>query len=167
MKPFKFLFGIAFFAGCAAAPLPVERVAFRAGSAPIYSAAAFMPSRIEGGWRQVASYAQGQNSCAAGGVELQRRPSGLHMQGELCLNGRRQRISSPVQISGPGRLAVEGMSDWWVIWVDYDYRTMAVGTPDGSFGFILDRGKISHDRLVAAAEIFDFNGYSKALLRRY
>ena len=166
MRYFKLLAFAAFVAGCASAP-PSQKTSFRAASAPIYSAAAFMPAKIEGSWRQVATYSQTAAACAAGGVSFHKTASGLHVQGELCLNGQRQRISSPVQMRGPGRLAVEGMSDWWVIWVDFDYRTMAVGTPDGSFGFVLDRGKIPRDRLVAAAEIFDFNGYSKAQLQSY
>ena len=59
------------------------------------------------------------------------------------------------------------MADWWVIWADYDYRTLAIATPDGRFGFVLDRGAIPSDRLTAAAEIFDFNGYDKARLRPF
>ncbi len=57
--------------------------------------------------------------------------------------------------------------DWWVLWVDSGYRTLAIGTPDGRFGFVLDRGRIGPDRLVAAAEIFDFNGYSKARFKPF
>jgi apolipoprotein D and lipocalin family protein len=80
----------------------------------------------------------------------------------LCLNGREVAVSGPLRMVGPGRMAVPGMADWWVIWVDSGYRTLAVGTPDGTFGFVLDRGQIGRDRLVAAGEVFDFNGYSSA-----
>ena len=36
--------------------------------------------------------------------------------------------------------------------VDSGYRTMAIGTPSGRFGMILDRGAIPPDRLTAARE---------------
>lgn len=49
--------------------------------------------------------------------------------------------------------------------VDHGYRTLAIGTPSGRFGFVLDRGPIPADRLDAAREIFDFNGYATAALR--
>ena len=46
-----------------------------------------------------------------------------------------------------------------MIWVDVGYRTLAIATPSGRFGIILDRGALPADRLAAAREIFDFNGY--------
>ncbi|MBD3788696.1 MAG: lipocalin family protein [Sphingomonadales bacterium] len=56
--------------------------------------------------------------------------------------------------------------DLWLIWVDTAYRSLAVGTPSGQFGFVLDRGaQIPADRLAAAREVFDFNGYDTARLR--
>ncbi|MFZ1481687.1 MAG: lipocalin, partial [Paracoccaceae bacterium] len=70
-------------------------------------------------------------------------------------------------VTGPGRLAVSDMADWWVIWVDSGYRTLAIATPDGSFGFVLDRGRIGADRLAAAAEVFDFNGYVRGRLQPF
>jgi apolipoprotein D and lipocalin family protein len=89
---------------------------------------------------------------------------GLAVSGQLCLNGQVVSVDGAVEVTGPGRLAVPGMADWWVLWVDSGYRTLALGTPDGRFGFVLDRGRIGPDRLAAAAEIFDFNGYSRARL---
>ena len=44
--------------------------------------------------------------------------------------------------------------------VELDLRTLVIGTPDGSFGFILNRGgPLPSDRLAAAREILDWNGY--------
>ncbi|PTE13527.1 lipocalin [Fuscovulum blasticum DSM 2131] len=147
---------------------PQRGTAFRPASAGIWSAAAFVPARIEGSWRQVAAYAAGDRpGCAPGGAEITRGAGGLQISARLCLNGREVRASGPLGQAGPGRLAVPGMADWWVIWVDSGYRTLAVATPDGSFGFVLDRGAIPPDRLTAAAEIFEFNGYAKAGLRPF
>ncbi len=51
--------------------------------------------------------------------------------------------------------------DLWVIWVDEGFRTAALGTPDGSFGWIVDRKPTEgEDRIIAAREILSFNGYN-------
>lgn len=152
----------------AACTAPPQIAGFRRADAPIWSSAAFLPTKIEGSWTQVASFSSGKGpGCAPGGLHFARSGAGLTVQGQLCLNGQPRRIAGVLRPSGPGRLTLPGMSDWWVIWVDADYRTLAVGTPDGSFGFILDRGKIGADRLKAAAEVFDFNGYAKGRLFAY
>lgn len=149
-------------AACVAAP---QIAGFRPASAPIWSSAAFLPAKIEGSWTQVATFSAGKGlGCAPGGLRFARTGAGLAVQGKLCLNGKMQRIAGVMRPSGPGRMTLPGMAEWWVIWVDADYRTLAIGTPDGSFGFILDRGKIGADRLRAAAEIFTFNGYAKGRL---
>jgi apolipoprotein D and lipocalin family protein len=89
------------------------------------------------------------------------------MKGTLCLNGKAEAIDALARPVGPGRLAVAGEDDWWVLWVDSGYRTLAVGTPSGRFGFVLDRGAIAPDRLTAAREVFDFNGYVSGALRAF
>ncbi len=156
----------ALLAGCSAPPVTVQ--AFRPADAGIWSAAAFAPGRILGQWRQVAAYAAGPTpGCAPGAVEFTGGAAGLAIRGRLCLNGAQVAVAGPVAPAGPGRLRVPGMADWWVIWADYDYRTLAIATPDGRFGFVLDRGAIPSDRLTAAAEIFEFNGYDKARLRPF
>lgn len=158
----------ALLAGCAPGPQGVTRTVYRNSATPIWSAAAFLPARIEGEWRQVAAFSAGETpGCRPGALRFQRGASGLEVSGQLCLNGALSRVSGPVSSTGPGRLAVPGMGEWWVIWVDSGYRTLAIATPGGEFGFVLDRGAISGDRLRAAAEIFDFNGYPKSRLRSF
>lgn len=157
------LFLLMALAACAPAPKTTVS-AFRPADAPLYSAAAFQPARIEGEWRQAAALSAAPTpGCAPGAVRFQ----GGTVSGSLCLNGRQVAVNGPYNISGPGRLQVPGMGDWWVIWVDSGYRTLAIATPRGDFGFVLDRGSISPDRLVAAGEIFEFNGHSKARLRPF
>lgn len=147
------------------APRASQVAAFRPADAPIYSAAAFAPARIAGKWQQVATFAAGKGpGCRAGSVAFRPVAGGLAVSGQLCLNGQVVSVDGAVEVTGPGRLAVPGMADWWVLWVDSGYRTLALGTPDGRFGFVLDRGRIGADRLAAAAEVFDFNGYSRARL---
>ncbi|MGH1368655.1 MAG: lipocalin family protein [Maritimibacter sp.] len=64
------------------------------------------------------------------------------------------------KLIGPGRIQVQGRrAPLWVLWVDEGYRTVVIGTPDRSFSLILNRGDIAPDRLRAAREILDWNGY--------
>jgi apolipoprotein D and lipocalin family protein len=142
-------------AACVAKPAVAP--GFRAPGDPIWSAAAFQPAQVAGSWRQVADF-RAKGGCDAGAVEIVPEGQGLRLTGTLCLAGKSEKVSGVAPLVGPGRLRVKG-EDWWVIWVDVGYRTLAIGTPSGRFGIILDRGPIPGDRLNAAREIFDFNGY--------
>lgn len=77
-----------------------------------------------------------------------------HRRGSLASHGNRA-----------GRYALRdpsGTADrtLWVLWVDDGFRTAAVGTPDGRWGWILDRSTSGGaDRIAAAREVLDFNGY--------
>ena len=144
-----------------------KTTAFRNADTPIWSAAAFAPAQVSGSWRQVAAFASAPGDCRAGAVDVTPVATGLAVKGTLCLNGKAQGIDTVARPVGPGRLSVGGTEDWWVLWVDSGYRTLAIGTPSGQFGFVLDRGAISPDRLAAAAEIFDFNGYAAGALRPF
>lgn len=142
------------------APVPAG---FRAADAPIWSAAAFQPAQAAGTWRQVAAFQPEAAVCRAGSVTLTPEAAGLRLDGTLCLAGTAQKVSGLAPVTGPGRIRVGG-EEWWILWVDTGYRTLAIGTPSGRFGLVLDRGAIPGDRLQAAREIFDFNGYRTAAL---
>jgi apolipoprotein D and lipocalin family protein len=59
-----------------------------------------------------------------------------------------------------------GAPEIWLLWVDTGYRTAALGTPDGSFGMILDRSATGGtDRIAAARDIFDWFGYDLTKLQ--
>jgi apolipoprotein D and lipocalin family protein len=58
------------------------------------------------------------------------------------------------------------MRAFWVLWVDEGFRTAVLGNPDGTFGWIVDRStRGGADRIRAAREILDFNGYNVSQLR--
>ncbi|WP_210529381.1 lipocalin family protein [Rubellimicrobium arenae] len=79
--------------------------------------------------------------------------------------GGTERVSTTA--AGQGRFVPreEGGLELWVLWVDDDFRTAVVGTPDGRFGWVMDRpGEASPDRAVAAREMLDFNGYDLSRL---
>lgn len=154
--------------GCVAAPSKPGAALFRKPGEPIYSSAAFNPGRLVGTWRQAASFAAGEDAgCGPGRAEFTATPAGLSVNALLCLNGRQVRSVGVVRSSGPGRIVVPEMGEWWVLWVDEGYRTLAIGTPSGAYGFILDRARLPQDRLFAAREIFDFNGYPAGRLQAF
>ncbi|WP_135506974.1 lipocalin family protein [Roseovarius aestuariivivens] len=68
---------------------------------------------------------------------------------------------------GQNRWQLNGIEsrELWVIWVDDNFRTAAIGTPDGSYAWILNReARGGADRLRAAREILEFNGYDTSRL---
>ena len=151
-------------AACARQPGP--GVVFRATSTPIYSNATFDFARLPGIWAQTATFGA---ACPPGGATI---GPDLTLRARLCLDGSVRQVQGKIVPTGPGRFRVAGATapldhDWWIVWVDTGYRTLAIGTPSGHFGFILNRdGPLPADRLTAAAEIFDFNGYDRTRLTR-
>lgn len=167
----RFLAPLALVAMAACAPEPPPPSAFRPAAAAIYSNAVYDPARLAGDWVQVAAFAApGAAPCARGRTQVSGAGASLTHQAALCLNGQTLASSGALRPVGPGRLspaAADGVlaQDWWLLWVDADYRTLVVGTPSGDFGFILDRsGSLPGDRLTAAREVLDWNGYDLSRL---
>lgn len=151
-------------AACSKPPAP--EVLLRDPKVPVRSIAGFDPARIRGEWVQAAALAAPGTSCTSGRLSIRPEGAALRMEGDLCLGGRMERISSRATPSGPGRMQLSGQSaDWWVIWADWDMRTLVLADPKGSFAVILDRGRISPDRMKAARDLLDFNGYAVSALR--
>lgn len=146
---------------------------FRA-QGPIYSNAVLDLRQLQGSWTQSATFSGTRATCRAGRAEIASTPSGLAIRTSLCLNGSDIAYSGPLAITGPGRLRPIGQAaaplnrEWWLLWADTDLRTLVLGTPDGSFGFILNRGgPLPPDRLAAAREILDWNGYDISRLATF
>lgn len=134
---------------------------FRGAQAPIYSSAVLDLGRIAGHWVQVAGF--GDLPCGPGYADI----AGDQITWRLCLDAERSG-SGPIIPGKLGRFAVEGMADWWVLWVDGDYRTLVVGTPSGAFGFVLNRdASLPADRARAVRDILTFNGYDPAAFKVY
>jgi len=163
-------------AGCGGSQAPVSPFAvYRDPGVPIASKALFEPERYLGLWHEVARYPViFEQGCVGVTAEYGLREDGLLSVRNTCRNPDgtvRSVIDGTAEVVGPGRLKVRFGSvpfvaaDYWVLWVDESYRTAVVGTPNGRAGWILNRDPvIPPDRLAAAREILDFNGYDLARL---
>lgn len=148
-------------AGCVAFP------SYRDQSVPITSMAVFDPTRYAGLWYEIARFpVPFQEGCSRTQAEYAVAGEGtLSVRNSCMKNGALDVIDGAARVVGPGRLKVElgalpFAADYWVLWVDGDYRTAVVGVPSGRAGWILNRDPdISPDRLTAAREVLEFNGY--------
>ncbi|MEL6517760.1 MAG: lipocalin family protein [Pseudomonadota bacterium] len=141
---------------------------YRDQATPISSIAAFEPARYAGLWYEVARYeVPFQRGCTDVTAEYQVvSPTVLSVENTCVRGDERDSIAGTATLAGPGRLAVrfQGVpfvsAPYWVLWVDADYRTAVVGVPSGRAGWILNRDpQIPRDRLNAALQILEFNGY--------
>lgn len=161
-------------AGCSAT-FPGEKTGgffevYRDTDVTIASMALFDPDRYLGTWYEVARYPViFERGCVKVTAEYQKIDDNTISVFNTCRNldgSVRSEILGSADVVGPARLKVSfpsvpfGASDYWVLWVDQDYQTAVVGAPNGRSGWILNRQpQIPADRLRAAREILDFNGY--------
>lgn len=152
-------------AGCG-----VVAPSYRAADAPIAPVAELDVARYAGRWYEIARFpVPFEAGCAATTADYTLRTDGSLGVVNTCrqggVDGTLRRIEGRAVPSGPGRLEVSfrGLpfkAPYWVLWVDTDYRTAVVGVPSGRAGWILSREpRISADRLRAARDILDRNGY--------
>ena len=175
----KYLMAFLALAACGRA-LPNEDVGglfevYRDTDVPIASKALFEPARYLGTWYEIARFpVPFEAGCAGVTAEYGALPDGTISVFNTCrtLDGAvRSTIEGTAEVVGPGRLAVTfpsvpfGAADYWVLWTDEGYRTAVVGAPDGRSGWILNREpSIPEDRLTAARQVLDFNGYDLSRL---
>ena len=168
---------LALLAGCTAARQDDPAGSYRDIEIPIYSAAVFDQSRFAAqDWQQVAAFLPGPErpdparGCGTATLTFPEPGNAARASYRLCLSGSLREDAGNVIWQPGGRFTLPGLDEpIWVLWVDADYRTVLLGTPSGRFGLILNRGgNLPSDRLAAAREIFDFNGYdlSKLVLLR-
>ena len=143
---------------------------YRDRDVPISSQAVFDPARYTGLWHEVARYpVPFEEGCVGVTAEYGLRDDGSLSVLNICRNPdgtEKSRIRGTAEVVGPGRLKVRFSSvpfvaaDYWVLWVDEGYRTAVVGAPNGRAGWILNRDpQIPEDRLAAARDVLEFNGY--------
>jgi apolipoprotein D and lipocalin family protein len=146
---------------------------YRDTRVPITSIAALDPARYAGRWYEVARFpVPFQAGCGPATAEYTLLSDGSLGVVNTCPTARgERRIEGRAVPSGPGRfeVAFRGLpfrGPCWVLWVDEGYRTAVVGVPSGRAGWILNRDPvIPPDRLRAAREILEWNGYDLTRLQ--
>lgn len=151
---------IALLAGCVAQPAG----GFRDASVLITSTTRFEAARFAGPWVIRAAFAEAGAAMRPGSVAFHVGPSGDIAM--IDSKGVAPAGTFGVRQVMPGRLTATATAvEYWVLWVDADYRTAAIGTPSGAFGWIIDRsGSGGDDRIKAAADIFNWVGYDMTKL---
>ncbi|WP_338402020.1 lipocalin family protein [Paragemmobacter straminiformis] len=152
-----------------------RRQAFRDTATPIYSNASLSAAALAGRWSQTSAFTNTPGKgCRSGGAMIEPTATGITLRARLCLDGDSRDLATDLATTGPGRLTPTGKApapldrQWWVLWADTDLRTVVIGTPDGSFGFILNRdGPLPPDRLTAARQVLAFNGYDTTRLQSW
>ena len=150
-------------AACAREAPPVALPSFRDEGVPIASTLRGSAADLAGDWVIAESYPGRPFAAPGTRVTVEPGAGGVAWR----LDGPGGAVAHETVNAVPGRYEsrAESGPEFWVLWVDDDFRTAAVGSPDGTFGWIMDRpGRASPDRTVAAREVLDFNGYDVARL---
>ena len=148
----------------ACTPAPVQQRGYR-GDGPITSIVFFDPARFAGDWHEVAAFRPaGAPPCSGARSRYAPNPDGsLTLTEQSCARPDGAARRATAVLTEPGRLTVTAGRDtdtYWILWVDDGYRTAVIGMPSGKLGFILNRDAvIAPDRLQAAREILEWNGY--------
>lgn len=166
MKSLLAAFVLLALAGCAAFP------SYRDTDVGMTSMAVFDPARYAGQWYEVARFpVPFQKGCTdTRAIYGQGEDGVLTVRNTCTKDGALSVIDGTATVVGPGRLKVrlDGVpfaADYWVLWVDEGYRTAVVGVPSGRAGWILNRDpEIPPDRLKAARDVLEFNGYDLSRL---
>ncbi len=150
-------------AGCGA-PVVTDGQGYRDTTALIGATSRFDAERFKGPWMIRGAFALD----APARVALVDSTGGPAFQ--LCNHAGECEVLWLATAKGQGRYALTrpngATRDLWVLWVDEGFRTAVVGNPAGEFGWILDRNPTGgNDRIKAAQEILDFNGYDLGQLR--
>jgi len=144
---------------------------YRDQTVPITSSTRFDPARFAGDWRVIESFEQTPREVTISRVTFTQVEGGFAYRASAPISPLAadvERDPPPVYaLEAFGRLSRDDADPIWVIWVDEDHRTAVLGTPSGRFGMILNRTKsLRADRLKAAREILQFNGYDVSRLRK-
>lgn len=156
--------------GACAAPAPkvTQLQGYRDRDALIGVTSRFDARRFDGLW-----YVRAQFDPAEPKLSFRLMPAAMRLGAQVCDgSGACGEVAEdlPLRRTGQGRFVVTMPSGearmFWVLWVDEGFRTAVLGNPDGTFGWIVDRSTTGGaDRIRAAREILDFNGYDVSKLR--
>ncbi len=132
------------------------------------------PTRLAGTWFEVARYpAAFERDCThVTATYTARADGGLGVVNRCRRNGATEQIAGVATPVGPGQLKVklDGVpiaGDYWVLGQSRDRRTIYVGTPTRTAGWVLHRDRrFTEEQRRAAERLFRKNGYDEAALQR-
>jgi len=170
----KRLLALVLLTACAKAPPPDEQQSdipglLRNPTAPLASQTDVTANRLEGEW-YIRQAAFGQKN------SFLRFDIGTQANGDLLLSlcDVLECVPHVLKQSGLGRWMIEPFQgvvtalpkgDIWVLWMDFDDRTVVFGDPLGRHVWILDRQPEGGlDRIAAARDILDWYGYDLSQL---
>lgn len=135
----------------------------------MYSTAGLPIARLAGTWRQVAGFGAKASCAAAPSLTFAAQNGAPFAQYDLCFGPQRRGGAGPIGSAGAqGRYVLPNLAaPLWVLWIDEGNRTMALGTPDRSYGMIVSKDMPSADRLRAAREVLAWNGYDLTQIVQY
>lgn len=177
----RWLLALVLLASCAKAPVappPNAPGLLRNPTAPLASQVDVTAERLKGDWfiRQRGAdpgwlgSKLNISSGPDGGLVITSDTVGCSDEVDLC-----QAFTQTINLTGvgQGRWDVTGASDGfptgplWVLWMEFDDRTAAIGGPDGKYVWIMDRNPSGGgDRITAARDILQWYGYDVSKFNR-
>lgn len=171
MRRIALAFTLAILAGCGASTTTQGPNFFRDTGIALASTTRFDAAAFSGFWHMRTTFAYEGDEVLRGGVDFRAaggRIAQVAIHGQKRGGGLGLEEVYDVEQTAPGRFIFGTLpyaTEYWVLWVDADYRTAVIGTPSGSFGWILDRSRSGgEDRIKAGREILDWMGYDMARL---
>ncbi|WP_157960638.1 lipocalin family protein [Primorskyibacter marinus] len=150
--------------GCVGARSEKPADGYRDTLVAISSSTRFDPQSFAGEWTRLAAFGSPYTDAGCGTLRFTPLPDN-EMAVQICGGGAGAAMQ--YAIASFGRLEAEGVDPVWVLWVAEDFGTAVLGTPSGSFGWIVNRGpRIQPDRYQAATDLLEFNGYDTSRLKR-
>lgn len=149
-------FGLVLTLGLAGCAMPPPSGDLRDTGAVLAGTTRFDKSRFAGDWQTVACI----GTCARAVQYVVATDDAFVRVADGASDG--------FDISAPGVLRARGGGQTLVVmWVDDGFRTAAVGDADGSWAAVIDRARPGGaDRVKAATEILDFNGWDVSQMRK-
>ena len=134
---------------------------FRTPSATFSSTTRVDPARFSGAWRVTAAFASSEGTLPPVQLQIAASATGLRVE-----QGGWMMPEGTYASRMPGRFSRQGGPEIWLLWVDDDWRTAAMASPDGRLGWIMERGPQAADRQKAAREILGWMGFDPGKLRK-
>ena len=160
-------------AACAGGP------SYRDTTVPLATAMQVDLNRYQGLWYEIARFPVSfEEGCVGVTAEYTLNPNGTVKVVNTCREGtlsappRSSEAIAETVDSSNSRLKVDFVplipftsGDYWILHIDEDYRTVVVGTPNGTAGWVLAREpQISDVRLQRGYDVLQRAGYDLSLI---